>query len=96
LVFLQLSSSLLYCWMQSIREHENSTAGKITLFDMANPGNKAEELTIDGAGDFKLVKPDGVTSWTSSTGACVFVNFVSRSVYKVLQHWASALAWAEK
>jgi len=58
--------------MQSIREDENSTAGKIILFDMANPGNKAEELTIEGSGDFKLVKPHGVTSWTSLTGVCLF------------------------
>jgi len=49
-----------------MRKDENSTAGKIILFDMANPGNKAEELTIEGSGDFKLVRPHGISSWTSA------------------------------
>jgi len=64
LVFLQ----------QSMRQGgANNTAGKIILFDMVNHEQDAVELAIEGAGDFKLVRPQSVSVSPASSGPCLFL-----------------------
>lgn len=47
-----------------MRTNENSTEGKIVTFKMSTPQNKPVTLQIEDFSNFKLVKPQGMSSWT--------------------------------
>ena len=59
--------------MQGVKEDDDDNNGKILMYDMRSApgegGPRAVELTIEADSDFKLVRPHGMSIWSSGMHA---------------------------